>query len=161
MSSLIERDLQSWFADAKKVVVAGIGNPIRRDDFVGLKIVQALQGKVRPQVCLLECETVPEGYLLDIEKFQPSHVLLIDTAVLRRNAGEASLVDAEAVAGFSAVSSHVLPLRVFCEYVKKSTGAKVGLLLVEPKDLGFGEEVSSEVAEAAEKLTQILLAILS
>jgi hydrogenase 3 maturation protease len=160
MTSGVEAQLQQWFLGAQKVVVAGIGNPIRSDDFVGLKIVQAMQGRVRGGVCLLECETVPEGYLQDIEDFQPTHVLLIDAAVLNRIAGEASLVDAEAVVGFSPVSSHVLPLRIFCEYIKTATGAKVGLLLVEPKNMDFGEELSSEVASAAEHLTQVLLELL-
>jgi len=66
MSGEIERELENWFADAKKVVVAGIGNPIRSDDYAGLKIVEKLKGKLPETVCLLECETVPESYLLDI-----------------------------------------------------------------------------------------------
>ena len=78
-------------SSAKKIVIAGIGNPIRSDDYVGLKIVQDLQGKVSEKVCLLECETVPESYLLDIEKFNPTHVLLIDAAFLGLKPGEASL----------------------------------------------------------------------
>jgi hydrogenase 3 maturation protease len=160
MAENIEAKLQTWFADAKKVVVAGIGNPIRQDDYVGLKIVQALQGKVRPEVCLLECETVPEGYLLDIEEFQPSNVLLVDTAILGRRAGEASIVDPEEIASFSPVSSHALPLRLFCEYIKQSTGAKIGLLLVEPKNMDFGEGLSAEVKASAEELTRILQGIL-
>ena len=44
MSGEIERELENWFADAKKVVVAGIGNPIRSDDYAGLKIVEKLKG---------------------------------------------------------------------------------------------------------------------
>lgn len=155
-----KRELLGWFAGGKKVVVAGIGNPIRQDDFVGLKIVQALQGKVRSEVCLLECETVPESYLMEIEDFKPTHVLLVDAAVLGHSAGEVSLVDAESVASFSAYSSHMLPLRIFCEYIKESTDAKVGLLLVEPKNLDFGEGLSIEVAAAAEELVAVLLEIL-
>jgi hydrogenase 3 maturation protease len=156
----IEKELRNWFADAKKVVVAGIGNPLRSDDYVGLKIVENMQGKVRSGVCLLECEVVPESYLLDIEKFNPSHVLIVDAAVLGRNAGEAILVDAQKVAGFSAVSSHVLPIRIFCEYVKKTTGAKIALLLIEPKGTDFGEGLSVEGQAAAEQLTRILLTLL-
>jgi Ni,Fe-hydrogenase maturation factor len=63
------RELQTWFEGAKKVVVAGIGNPNRSDDYVGLKIVEDLHGKVRKDVCLLECETVPESFLLNLMIF--------------------------------------------------------------------------------------------
>lgn len=161
MSHVVRKDLKNWFAYAQKVVVAGIGNPIRSDDYVGLKIVKALQGKVPETVCLLECETVPESYLLDIEAFNPTHVLLIDAAFLGLKPGEASLVDAERIADFPAITTHILPLRIFCDYIKKATGAKIGLLLIEPKCMEFGEGLSVEVEAAAERLGILLLKVLA
>ncbi len=160
MSGGIESQLNDWFAGAGRVVIAGIGNPIRSDDSVGLKIVQYLQGKVRDSVCLLECETVPEGYLLDIEEFKPSHVLLIDAAVLGCKPGESNLVQFGEIAAFSVISSHMMPLRLFCEYIQKSTGAKIRLLLVEPKSIEFGEQMSPQVQAAADKITKTLLTLL-
>lgn len=160
MAEAIEKALEDWFSGSKKIVVAGIGNPIRSDDYVGLKVVEGLHGKVSENVLLLECETVPEGYLLDIEKFNPTHVLLVDAAYLGLKPGEATLVDADAIAGFSAVSSHVLPLRIFCEYVKQATGARVALLLVEPVSMEFGEGLSVEIAAVAERLTKVLVGLL-
>ena len=55
MAEQIEKELRNWFAGAKKVVIAGIGNPIRSDDYVGLNIVEYLKGKLPETVCLLEC----------------------------------------------------------------------------------------------------------
>jgi hydrogenase 3 maturation protease len=161
MTSEVEKDLKSWFANAGRVVIAGIGNPIRMDDYVGLKIVENLKGKLPKNVLLLEAETVPEGYLLEIEEFHPSHVLLIDAAFLGLKPGAASLVDASKIAETSAVTTHLLPLRVFCEYVKQATGAKIALLLVEPKSTEFGEGLTAEVQEAAEQLTKTLVSLLS
>ena len=160
MLAAIEHNLKNWFADAKKIVVAGIGNPIRSDDYVGMKIVQGLQGKVTEKVCLLECETVPENYLLDIEAFNPTHVLLIDAAFLGLKPGGASLVDTERIANLPAITTHILPLRIFCDYIKKATGAKIGLLLVEPKCMEFGEGLSVEVEATAQRLTMLLLELL-
>ena len=160
MSNVVEKDLKNWFANAKKIVLAGIGNPIRSDDYVGLKIVENLRGKIPDTVCLLECETVPENYLLEIEKFKPTHVLLVDAAFLELKPGEASLVDAERMMDYSAISTHALPLRIFCEYVKKATNAKIALLLVEPASMEFGEGLSVEVEAASERLTKYLLGLL-
>ena len=61
--TIFENDLKNWFIDAKKVVLAGIGNSIRTDDYVGLKIVEDLKGKLPDTVLLVEAETVPESYL--------------------------------------------------------------------------------------------------
>jgi hydrogenase 3 maturation protease len=160
MSAEIEQTLKNWFLDAKKIVVAGIGNPIRSDDYVGMKIVQGLQGKVREKVCLLECETVPESYLLDIEAFNPTHVLLIDAAFMGLKPGEASLVDTERIANFPAITTHILPLKIFCDYIKKATNPKIGLLLVEPKCMEFGEGLSEEVEATSVRLAMLLLKLL-
>ena len=160
MADEIEKELANWLTGAKKVVIAGIGNPIRTDDYAGLKIVEQLKGKLPETVCLLECETVPESYLLEIEEFYPTHVLLIDAAFLGLNPGEASLVDVEKIGDFSAITTHLLPLRIFCDYVKQVTGAKIALLLIEPKSMEFGEGLTAEVQVAAERLTKILLGLL-
>jgi hydrogenase 3 maturation protease len=157
----IEQQLTEWFRDAKGVVVAGIGNPIRQDDNVGLRIVEAMQGKVRADVCLLECGTVPESYVLDIEESKPSHVLLIDAAVLGHKPGEASLILPEALPNYSAVSSHMLPLRLFCEYIQKTTNSKIALLLIEPQSFGFGEGLTLPVEKSAKKLVLVLIGLLS
>ena len=157
----IQDALKKWFADAERVVVAGIGNPIRRDDFVGVKIVQDLKGKVSKNLCLIECETVPESFMQEIVDLKPSHVLLVDAAVRGLKPGETRLVFPEQVADFPAVTTHVLPLRIFCEYVAKMTETKIALLLIEPENTEFGEGLTSTVQAAAEKITKILLELFS
>ena len=153
----IGKELAQWLTGAGKVVVAGIGNPIRRDDFVGVKIVQDLQGKVSSKVHLIECETVPESFMDEIVELQPSHVLLVDAAVLGLKPGEVRLFEAEKVTSFPAISTHTLPLRVFCDYITQLAKAKIALLLIEPEDTEFGEGLTREVQATAEKVTGILL----
>ena len=156
----LQKKLKDWFAGAERVVVAGIGNPIRTDDFVGVKIVQDLEGKVSEKIHLLECETVPESFLEPIIEFNPTHVLLIDAAFLGLKPGAARLIDPERIADFPAVTTHMLPLRIFCEYITKMTGAKIALLLIEPKSAEFGEGLTPEVQAAAERITTVLLKLL-
>ena len=153
----LQKELKEWLAEPGKVVVAGIGNPIRLDDLVGVKIVQDLQGKVPKNVHLIECETVPESFMDEIVQLKPSHVLLIDAAVMELKPGEVRLFDAEKVTSFPAISTHMLPLRVFCEYITQLAGAKIALLLIEPGNTAFGEGLTPEVQEAAEKITATLL----
>jgi hydrogenase 3 maturation protease len=157
----IQDALEKWFADAGRVVVAGIGNPIRRDDFVGVKIVQDLTGKVSDKVHLLECETVPESFMQEIVDLKPSHVLLVDAAFLGLKPGETRLVFPEQVTDFPAITTHMLPLRIFCEYITKMTEAKIALLLIEPENTEFGEGLTLTVQAAAEKITKILLELFS
>jgi hydrogenase 3 maturation protease len=156
MAHAIKKKLKNWFTDSKKVVIAGIGNPIRCDDYVGLKIVEQLKGKLPKNILLLEAETVPESYLSDIQDFEPSHVLLIDAANLGLNSGQTRLVDAEVIANYSTITTHLLPLRIFCEYIKQATGAKIALLLIEPENMEFGEGLTPKVAATAQRITKVL-----
>jgi hydrogenase 3 maturation protease len=157
----VQHEVREWLADAERVVVAGIGNPIRSDDFVGVKIVQDLQGKVSEKVYLIECETVPESFLQPIVEFKPTHVLLIDAAMLGLKPGEMRLMDPERIADFPAVSTHMLPLRIFCEYLTATTKAKIALLLIEPENVEFGEGLTPDVQATAEKITDMLLHLLT
>jgi len=152
----IEDELRTWLKEATSVVVAGIGNAIRSDDHVGVRIVTDLQGNVSDSVRLIECETVPESFVDEIVEIKPSHVLLIDAAMLGLRPGTAHLYDAEEVTNVPTISTHTLPLRVFCEYVRKLTGARIALLLIEPKNVDFGEGLTREVDAAAARVEAAL-----
>jgi len=156
----IEKELKTWLSNAEKVVIAGIGNPIRRDDFVGTKIVQYLKGKVSEKIYLIECETVPENFIQKIIDFNPTHILLIDAAILGLKPGDSRLVEPERLVAFPAYSTHALPLRMFCEYLAETTEARIALLLIEPKNADFGEGLTPEVEASSQKLVDILLKIL-
>lgn len=59
------------------------------------------------------------------------------------------------------VSTHALPLSILCDYVSKETGAKVALLAINPKDTGFGEDLTEELKEALEEVVTLLAEALS
>jgi len=153
----VQKELKKWLSDAERVVIAGIGNPIRMDDFVGVKIVQDLRGKVSEKVYLIECETVPESFIQQIMNFNPTHVLLLDAAILGLKPGDLRLVKPEQLTNFPAFSTHMLPLRIFCEYLAKTTKAKIALLLIEPKKVDFGEGLTPEVKATAQSVVNALL----
>jgi hydrogenase 3 maturation protease len=104
---------------------------------------------------------VPESFMDEIAELKPTHVLLIDAAVMQLKPGDVRLFDAEKVTSFPAISTHMLPLRVFCEYITKMSGAKIALLLIEPGNTEFGEGLTREVQDAAKRITTILIQLLS
>ena len=156
----IEDGLRNWLSNAQRVVVAGIGNPLRKDDFVGVKIVRDLGDKVSKFVYLIECETVPESFMGSIEEFKPTHILIIDAALLNLKPGSTRLVESTQLAESLAISTHALPLKIFCEYLEKTTGAEIALLAIQPGDASFGEGLTAELEKTAKELTSLLLKIL-
>ncbi len=156
-----EEELKGWLNRATSVVIAGIGNEIRHDDFVGVKIIQDLQGKVSKKVHLIECETVPESFMDEIVELKPSHVLLIDAAMLGEKPGAVRLYDSAKVNNFPAITTHMLPLRVFCDYITQMAQTKLALLLVEPENTEFGEGLTKEINQSSGRIVEVLLKILS
>jgi hydrogenase 3 maturation protease len=152
----IEVDLKNWLSNVQKVVVAGIGNPLRKDDFVGVEVVRNLRNRVSQFVYLIECETVPESFIEPITEFKPTHILIIDAAMLNLNPGSSKLIEPSQMMKHPAISTHALPLRIFCEYLAKTTDAKIALLVIQPKDTDFGEGLTSKLRETATTLTNLL-----
>lgn len=149
--------LREWLSGCRKVMVMGVGNPLRRDDAVGLEVVRRM--RVGRGVKLLECETVAENFLEEVERYRPSHLLLVDAALLGLKPGESRLLTPEELP-VETVSSHLLPLRIFCDYVREVVGSKVALLCIQPGDTDFGEGMTREVEEAAGKLADALSSVL-
>ncbi len=156
----IEHELQEWLSGARRVVIAGIGNSLRRDDFVGVKIVRDLQDSVSSSVYLIECETVPENFIEPIIRFNPSHVLIIDAALFNLTPGSSKLISSKRLMKKQVVSTHALPLRIFCEYLARATNAKIALLLIQPGDTSFGEGLTREVQNTADRMARLLLRFL-
>lgn len=132
------KGLTEWLKDRRKLMILGIGSLIRTDDAAGLEVVKRLEGRVPSNVKLIECETVPESFMGTIRQHQPTHVMMIDAALLNLKPGSSKLIEPKEIAGVP-ISTHALPLHIFCEYLSKTTGAKVALLAIQPKETGFGE----------------------
>lgn len=156
-----EAKFRKWLSGYRKLVIVGIGNPLRLDDYVGMKIVKDLKNKLSERVLLIESETVPESYLQPILDFGPSHVLLIDAAIMGKKPGTIETAEYSKLPNFIPVSSHALPLRIFCQYLQESLNVTILLLLIEPKHTDFGEGLSRETAASASKIERLLTKHLS
>ena len=152
----IEQELRVWLSDANRVVIAGVGSTLRKDDFAGVEIVRKLQNKVSQSVYLIECETVPESFIEPIIDFKPTHVLIIDAAILNLKPGSSKLMEPKETA-ISAVSTHALPLNLFSEYLRETIDAKVALLAIQPEDTSFGEGLTKNLQKTAENITNLIL----
>ena len=175
----IEYKLRNWFSNAQRIVIAGMGNPLRKDDSVGIRIVRNLRHRVPQAVFLIECETVPERYMEEICEFKPSHILIIDAVYSGLKPGSSDLIDPNrvemafraydpyftsvthlATSQMPAIRTHAMPLHIFCEALVKTTKAKLSLLAIQPQNTSIGEGISPEVEKSAEHLTDLLSRIM-
>lgn len=129
-------------------VVVGVGNADRGDDGVGPYMISLLKTKNK-----LDAGPMPENYAGKIRSFSPKAILLIDAMDFGGEPGDAALVPAEEARGV-ALSTHALPLSMFCKLFPES---RVYVLGIQPAGMS---SMSAAVKAAAERLAAELNSIL-
>lgn len=140
-------------------VVIGVGNRWRRDDSVGLEIVDALRERVDDSVFLIESDGEPTR-LLDAFALAP-HVVMIDAVVAGAEPGTVHRFtdrDLPARMGIGQ-SSHLVQLFETIELGKILGKLPNGLVLigVEATDFDNGEGMTEPVAAAVEPAVRAVL----
>ena len=155
------QQLQTWLQGFRKLALIGVGNPLRHDDQVGLEIVQQVNNHIQDsRVLILESESVPENYLDTIVAFNPSHLLILDAALLNLPAGTERFMESVPAVS-SSISTHTLPLHLFTSYLQRIIDAQIGFLLIQPADITFGEGLSPEVHVTASRIVAALRELLT
>ena len=155
------QQLQTWIHGFQKLALIGVGNPLRHDDQVGLEIAHQFNNQVQDaRVLVIESESVPENYLEEIVAFNPSHILILDAALLNLPAGTARFMESVPAVP-SSISTHTLPLHLFTSYLQRILDVQIGFLLIQPEDISFGEGLSREVQTAVSHIVATLCEILA
>jgi hydrogenase 3 maturation protease len=154
-----QNQLDEWLKDVRKIVVMGIGNPMRKDDAVGIHVVTNMIGSVSNRVELMRVDTVPESFTANVRRADPSHVLLVDAAEFGEKAGSIKFVGAHDADGFS-VSTHSMPLKVLATFLEKTSHAKIALLAIQPKVVEMGDDMTPELVESAKEISRNLIQLL-
>jgi len=136
-----------------RVVIVGVGNRMKGDDGFGPVVIERLQNQVK--VPLFDCGTVPENFLKLIREERPQTVLVLDAADFSGQPGEIAVIEPERWRG-GGFSSHSMSLKLFADLISQDTGAGVYLVAIQPKRLGFGEQMSPEVREGCRRLQRWL-----
>lgn len=136
-----------------KVMILGVGNPLRGDDGAGPHLIEQLKGQV--DAILLNCEEVPENFLGKITENQPNSILIIDAINLRMKPGYVALLEGTELECGS-WSTHHASLRLLINYLKTDTKADVLILGIQPGSTDIGSKISSEVKKTINLLKHII-----
>ena len=140
-----------------KVMILGVGNPVRGDDGAGPYFIRQLTGKI--DATLFDCEEVPENFLGKIAESKPNTILIIDAIDLGMSPGTVALLE-DKLERLS-YSTHRTSLQLFIDCVKEETMADVIVLGIQPKSTDFGSETSDQVKESLSLLQHIILRALA
>jgi len=138
------------------LLVVGIGNPMRGDDGAGPLLIEQLSGLPLPEgIALLDTGEVPESFLGKMISSQPKAILLVDAVDFGAKPGAIGLW--EFVNEFpKSFSTHRIPLAMLKRFLEEAIGAKVVLLGIQPRSIGWGSPISPEVEQTIQALVRIL-----
>ena len=157
MKPLLKETLQG----AQRVAILGCGSPLRGDDAAGSAIAEALEDlSTSGSACAFVGDTAPENQTGPIKRFKPDLVLVIDAIDMGKEPGAVRVIPAEEVGGVS-FSTHILPLPILMDYLKREIGCDVVLLGIQLATLDFMADMTPAVAEAVNALTSELRSLLS
>ncbi len=138
---------------AVRRVLLGIGNPLRRDDGVGIWVAEQLQGA--------EWEVISAGPNVEnalgiVRRAAPDLLVVVDAAEMglpRGTARRLALDQSERMLG----STHALPLPFLLSTVRDRVG-EIVLIGIQPADRSLGEGLTPAVKAGAEEVVALLRA---
>ncbi len=142
----------------EKTCIIGMGNYLRRDDAVGLYLIDELRSTIRSEdVLLMNVEDVIENYVFKIADLDCDNVLILDAVKSTTTPG--SIVFGRLIKFDEALndySTHKLSLTL-CGKILEESGKKTYLLGIEAADTDFGRGLSEDVQRSADILKEVLI----
>lgn len=135
--------------DGKRVLVIGVGNTLRGDDGIGVRVVRALAERPLPEdVAVLDGGTAGLDLLFHLEDAQ--RVILIDAAKMGQRPGDVQLFETERVAavadaGFS--STHGFGVAEVLALARSlGINPHVTVVGIQPEDASLRDGLSEALA---------------
>ena len=147
-----------------RIAIVGIGNVFRSDDAAGIlvahKLLNSWSFSKFETVLVVDAGHAPENRTADLRRFAPEIILLIDAADMDELPGTIRWIEMDEIEGMSA-STHTLPLTMLAKYLTLELNCKIAMLGIQPKSNDVGENVSSEVTDAADTIAKSLTELLA
>ncbi|MEW6216785.1 MAG: hydrogenase 3 maturation endopeptidase HyCI [Candidatus Bipolaricaulota bacterium] len=132
--------------------ILGIGNPLRRDDGVGLWVAEKMRGTGWEVIAAGQSVENALGIVL---RRSPDLLVVVDAAEMGLPPGSVRclpLDQSERMLG----STHALPLPFLLSTVRDRVG-EIVLVGIQPADRSLGEGLTSEVCMGADNLVALLV----
>jgi hydrogenase 3 maturation protease len=133
-----------------RVVILGMGNTLRSDDGAGTILAAHIKDKVSYTV--FDAGPSPENYLGRIIKEKPDNVVIIDAVDFGGKPGEFAVMEGEDIKTVNLFSTHNASISMTINYLKNNLNTNIIILIIQPKSVSFGDNLSPEITETLNKL---------
>jgi hydrogenase maturation protease HycI len=126
---------------SSKIVFMGIGEEKLTDDAVGIYVISKLLEYSDERFLFINAGIDPMNRIDDIERFQPSHLVLLDTCTLHKPPGTVAIIERDNIKEYVPISSHTIPVHVVIDFlIEKLPKLEVFMIGFVPESLkGFNQ----------------------
>lgn len=146
--------LQEALRSGEPIVFVGVGNILRGDDGIGVKIAETLKNSVesdKVRVIIVEDRVdILDRFLGNLK---PSLLIFFDAADFGGEPGEIRILS-PAEASEKTISTHLIPLDIILRMSEITASSYV--IGIQVMTLGFGGDISEPVREAGEIIAKFL-----
>ena len=151
--------LHQRLKDAHRIAIIGIGDELSPFDCLGMLAAREIEKLSLPYVRIFFAGTVPESVTAPIRRFQPDHVILLDSADLNVRPGTIAVLNPGKIQA-NLVSTHVLPLSAVMKFIAHDAKTRVTLLGIQPDmtvpDKGLADKDREFLKQNLQDLSEIL-----
>jgi hydrogenase maturation protease len=141
-----------------KILVIGVGNPLRRDDGIGSAIIKMLQAEDNQSFVLVDGGT--DGLALLDQLMGYEEAIIVDAVQMMANPGIVrSFTPEEAKINIKSdvLSTHGFGLAEMLNLMEKlNIKTKITIIGIQPKDINFGEGLSNEVKNQIPEILNLI-----
>lgn len=161
----LETTLKRKLENARRVAILGIGSELRGDDVAGVLAAQYIEKIISrkntpPEVRVFIGDTAPENLTGEIKRFQPTHLIIIDSADLDSEPGHIKIINTDEVGGTS-FCTHSLSIKVMIDYLLQSFNYQVITIGIQPGTLAVGARPSKQILRAAKRVSTTIAKLLN
>ena len=153
------RSLEPWAerTTPPRVAVMGVGNELKGDDALGVRVARALGPRARAseRVLVIEAGLAPENFCSLLRRFKPDLIILVDAVQMSQRPGTVRALDLNSAAR-SGLSTHNASLHTLVDYLQVELGCEFLVLGVQAAEFAFEAPLSPPVEASVDALAEQL-----
>jgi hydrogenase maturation protease len=145
----------------KRILIAGVGNKIRRDDGIGLVIIEMLEEQKKitsDKAALLNAGTDSFMLLGAIEQYEKA--IIIDAVDMQASPGTVKAftpTQAKIAIKYDTLSTHGFGLaETICLAEKLGFKTQIEIIGIQPQDISFGEGLTEVVNQSCPQILSLI-----
>jgi hydrogenase 3 maturation protease len=154
----LNKILKIRLENARRTAILGIGSDLRADDAAGVAVARQIEAKTKKSKTakVFIGETAPENLTGEIKKYNPDHLIIVDSSDTGAKPGTINIIDMNELAGIS-FSTHQMPVKILADYIQNYIKCSVLVIGIQPKTVEYGKPVTKAVQTSIKQVASALL----